>query len=205
MGGICGWIGTGKTSPPGVGPAMTGALSHRGRVEWLDWRSDGATAADGSSNSHETIVAEWSAWMRDPAAFASRLEGAFAVAALDRAGGRLVLARDRLGEKPLYYTAGPTGVAFASEIKALRAAGVVADLSLSPEALDAYLAFTYVPAPRTIFSAVHKVPAGHCVVFDLRGLAEGSPGATETNRYWKLPDRNGADSSPEEMLGILRD
>ncbi|HZI95501.1 MAG TPA: asparagine synthase-related protein, partial [Patescibacteria group bacterium] len=119
--------------------------------------------------------------------------------------GRLLLARDPFGEKPLYYVATPAGVAFASEIKALRAAGALPDLGLCAEAIDAYLAFTYIPAPRTIFRHVRKVPGGHCVVIDLRGLASGAPDATRTARYWKLPDRVGESADGSQMAAMLRD
>ncbi len=203
MGGICGWIGADHATLARDGAGMLSALSHRGTAVWLDWLCEATVAADSSFNTPATLASEWSTWMADPCAFVSRLEGSFAVAALDRRNGRLVLGRDRLGEKPLYYTAGPSGVAFASEIKALRAGGMIPDLSLSPSALDSYLAFTYVPAPRTIFSAVRKVPAGHCVVIDLRGLADGSAPAVQTLSYWKLPDRIGAGATSGRMLEML--
>jgi asparagine synthase (glutamine-hydrolysing) len=147
--------------------------------------------------------AQWSARMGDPAAYASSLEGSFAVAVLDRSAGRLVLARDRLGEKPLYYAATGAGVAYATEMKALRALAadrVPGPLSVSPQALDAYLTFTYIPAPWTIFEQVRKVPAGHAVVFDLK-----APEAAETIRYWSLPHRSGEEAAPARMLEMLRE
>jgi len=88
------------------------------------------------------------------------LRGMFAFALWDARAGKLLLARDRFGEKPLFYCERPDGFVFASELGAL-----VADertpTALSMEALDAYLALQYVPAPRTIYEAVKKLPSGH--------------------------------------------
>ncbi len=88
------------------------------------------------------------------------LRGMFAFALWDARAGKLLLARDRFGEKPLYYCERADGFVFASELGAL-----VADertpTALSMEALDAYLALQYVPAPRTIYEAVKKLPPGH--------------------------------------------
>ncbi|HEY3174498.1 MAG TPA: asparagine synthase-related protein [Candidatus Polarisedimenticolia bacterium] len=208
MGGICGWVAAGAGSPGSApGPLrepIVGALAHRGEISWLDSSLAGpCVVVDSAFNTVDAAKAAWESCSGQPAAFASRLEGSFAAAALDRRSGRLVLARDRLGEKPLYYAASPAGVAFASEIKALRgAAGTVAlpSLSILPVAVDAYLAFTYVPAPWTIFEQVRKVPAGHAVVFDLR-----EPGAEEAIRYWSLPERSGEEPAPARMMEVLRE
>ncbi|HKY32626.1 MAG TPA: asparagine synthase-related protein [Candidatus Polarisedimenticolia bacterium] len=214
MTGVCGWVRAAAGEPPAAGPGasldvMTRALSHRGPIASFAWPTPsaepGPIAADTAYNPPAELERTWAGWSSDPAAFASRLDGSFAVAALDRRRGRLVLARDRLGEKPLYYAASPSGVGFASEIKALRAAGLPHDPSLDPEALDAYLAFTYVPAPRTIFAGVRKVPAGHCVTIDLQALAAGSPDAAGASRYWDLPARIGENASPAEMLRRLEE
>jgi asparagine synthase (glutamine-hydrolysing) len=88
------------------------------------------------------------------------LRGMFAFALWDARAGKLLLARDRFGEKPLYYCERADGFVFASELGAL-----IADErtpgALSLEALDAYLALQYVPSPRTIYEAVRKLPPGH--------------------------------------------
>jgi asparagine synthase (glutamine-hydrolysing) len=97
--------------------------------------------------------------------FAARLEGMFAVALFDRARRRLVLARDRLGKKPLVWTRLPDGTfAFASELKAFAGLpGFVAEPDLA--AIDAYLALGYVPGTRTGIHGVHRVaPASLLVV-----------------------------------------
>ncbi len=106
------------------------------------------------------------------------LAGMFAFAVADFGRRRLLLARDRVGKKPLYLADDGRSVAFASELKALRAGGV--ELAIDPEALDLYLALGYVPAPWTIAAGVRKLPAGHLAVCDGNGL--------RTARYWDVQD-----------------
>ena len=110
--------------------------------------------------------------------FPARLNGMFAIALWDRSRRRLVLVRDRLGIKPLYYARLDGGaLAFASEIKALlRCPGV--DTTLDPIALDSYLALQYVPGPRTIYRGIQKLPAGHTLVADGAGIT--------VKAYWTL-------------------
>jgi asparagine synthase (glutamine-hydrolysing) len=116
--------------------------------------------------------------------FVSRLEGMFALALWDAARERLVLARDRVGKKPLLWTRLADGtLAFASELKALlRLPGVSRELD--PEALDAYLALQYVPRG-TALRGVEKLPPGHVLV------AEG--GTVRVEPYWSL------EPLPEEL------
>src|SRR5271169_4647597 len=115
-----------------------------------------------SRSDTEVIVNGWHAW--GPKVF-SRLRGMFALAIWDRRSQRLILARDRLGKKPLYYAATATAFLFGSEIKALLAwPGVprAADLS----AIDRYLTLAYVPAPDTAFVGIRKLPAAHYLVVE---------------------------------------
>jgi len=109
--------------------------------------------------------------------FLSRLRGMFAIALWDAAGERLILARDRLGKKPLVYAVRPEGLVFASELGALLmdpAVGREMDL----EALDAYLRCQAIPSPRTIYKAVRKLPPGHFLVWE--------KGSARVERYWSL-------------------
>lgn len=106
----------------------------------------------------------------------SRLRGMFAFAIWDRPRRRLLLARDRIGKKPLFYSVNGRGIAFASEIKALLADG--ASREVDPLAVHHYLTFQYVPAPLTIFRDVKKLKPGHLLVYE-----EGK--ATES-AYWSL-------------------
>lgn len=106
--------------------------------------------------------------------------GMFALALWDRQACTLALARDRLGEKPLYYGRVAGGLAFASELKALRRCPGL-DLSLDVEALQDYLRVGYVASPRSAFRSVKKLQPGVVVTFSSRN-AEGL-----TAPYWTLP------------------
>jgi asparagine synthase (glutamine-hydrolysing) len=127
-----------------------------------------------------------------------RLNGMFAFAIWDLRSRRLMLARDRVGEKPLYWTRRGSRVTFASELKALRAAGGCPD-EIDPEALDCYFTLGYIPSPRSIYRDVHKLRAGHC-------LSIGSDGVRE-RRYWQLsfaqPRAIGLDEATDELAELL--
>ena len=124
----------------------------------------------------ETIVHGWEEWGEK---LPSRLRGMFAFAVWDQRKGVLFLARDRLGQKPLYYAAEPSGrFSFASELKSLlQLPGL--DRSVDPIALSDYLSLLYVPAPRSIFRAIRKLPAGHQATVTRDSVA--------IRQYWDLP------------------
>lgn len=109
-----------------------------------------------------------------------RLEGMFGFALYDAPRARLVLARDRLGIKPLYYAVARDGtwVAFASEVRALGRSGLVAR-DPDPDALLGFLALGSVPAPSTMLRPVRCLRPGHYLVAGRGGLSE--------RRYWELP------------------
>ena len=134
-----------------------------------------------SRSDTEVIVNGWHAW--GPKIF-SRLHGMFALAIWDQRSQRLVLARDRIGKKPLYYAPTAEAFLFGSEIKALLAwPGVRRAPDLL--AIDRFLTLGYVPAPYTAFAGVRKLPAAHYLVIDAHsggGFAE-----PEVVRYWRLP------------------
>ncbi len=127
-------------------------------------------------------------------AFAERLEGMFAIALWDRAAERLVLARDRLGKKPLLFARLPDGsLAFASETKALlRLPALPRELDLGE--IDAFLALQYVP--RSGLKAIEKVPPGSIAV------AEG--GSVRLERYWS-PKPAAGGASPGEWIERVRE
>lgn len=133
----------------------------------------------------------------------ARLRGMFALAIWD--GDRLVLARDRLGIKPLYLrridsltggpTAGRASLGFASEAKAL---APLAPLKPAGESLSTYLARGYLPAPMTPFEGVEKLPAGHLAIWDGTGVS--------IERWWSLNLSAEAPSNPEMVtLAALED
>jgi asparagine synthase (glutamine-hydrolysing) len=128
--------------------------------------------------------------------FVERLEGMFALALWDAGRERLVLARDRLGKKPLLWTTLPDGtLAFASELKALLGLPALRrDLDLA--ALDAYLALQYVPGTRTPLLGVEKLAPGHLLTWE-RGRAE-------TRRYWE-PRGSEETLDEDEWLARVRE
>lgn len=127
-----------------------------------------------------------------------KLNGMFAFALWDARDRRLVLARDRVGKKPLYYYRRGSIFAFASELKALRAGGLCPD-EVDPESLDCYFSFGYVPAPRTIYKGVRKLRAAHCLVV--------YPAHETERQYWRLsfadPVPRPLDEAVEEFEGLL--
>ncbi len=131
----------------------------------------------------------------------SRLNGMFAFAIWDARAGRLLLARDRLGEKPLYYTRLADGnVLFASEIKALLLHPAISR-QLDICALEDYLTYLYIPAPRTAFSGISKVLPGERLVW--------RQGQLTHERYWRLPEtisspRGDEGALASEIEGLLR-
>jgi asparagine synthase (glutamine-hydrolysing) len=127
----------------------------------------------------------------EPAELCSRLEGMFAFAVWDAGRRRLVLGRDRLGKKPLFYWQGEGELLFASELKALLAHPLV-PRRLDEDAIPAYLTFGYVPTPRTFFAGVRSVPPGHVLTFD------ADTGATRLERYWR-PSVVGVDAERERL------
>jgi asparagine synthase (glutamine-hydrolysing) len=134
-----------------------------------------------SRSDTEVIVNGWHAW---GARIFSRLRGMFALAIWDRRSNHLVLARDRLGKKPLYYAAAADGFVFGSEIKALLAhPGMRREADLS--AIDRYLTWGYVPTPDTAFLGIRKLPAAHYLVVD--APPDGSLTRSQPVRYWRLP------------------
>ena len=109
----------------------------------------------------EVIVHAYQEW---GAECVDHLNGMFAFAILDRRREELFLARDRAGQKPLYYHHAGSRLIFASEIKALLESDEVARRP-NLAALDGYLALRYVPQPETLFAGVRVLPAGHWMRF----------------------------------------
>ena len=127
---------------------------------------------------------------------AARLNGMFAVALWDGPRRRLWLCRDHLGIKPLYYTSSGGAFWFASELPALLDLPGL-DRALDPCALGQYLALRYIPAPRSILQAVRKVPAGHSLLVDERGI--------RLEQHWILPQTTADRRSPQEWALALRE
>jgi asparagine synthase (glutamine-hydrolysing) len=110
----------------------------------------------------EVLVHAWEEWGE---AFVERLRGMFAIALWDKRRRRLLLARDRFGIKPLYYSHENGALSFASELKSmLEQPGFSREID--PQAIAAYLAFNSIPAPLTIFKAARKLPPGFLLAWE---------------------------------------
>jgi len=124
--------------------------------------------------------------------FVDHLNGMFAIAIWDARNRTLVLARDRLGIKPLYWHDDGRCIAFGSELKALLAANV-APRSIDPCSLRDYLTFGHIPAPRTIFRGIRKLEPGFVAICSAQGV--------RLHRYWDIPfaatDENNSNNSDE--------
>jgi asparagine synthase (glutamine-hydrolysing) len=144
----------------------------------------------------EVIVHAWEEWRED---CFRRFNGQWALALWDRRERRLVLSRDRLGVRPLYYTRTPTGLLFASEVKALFADPSV-NRAFDPVGMDQILTYWSTVAPRTVFQGVEQLEPGHYAVFDDHGL--------RTTPYWSIsfPERGQeAGQDLRESTEALRD
>jgi asparagine synthase (glutamine-hydrolysing) len=126
-----------------------------------------------------------------------RLTGMFAFAAWDRAARRLLLVRDRLGIKPLYYRILPDGIAFASELKALLLLGKPA---VERSAVRDFLFHGYVPAPKSIYAGISKLPAGHMLSWE--------DGRVNIECYWRpstVIAARSADDTLQRLDHLLRE
>ncbi len=125
-----------------------------------------------------------------------RIHGMFAIALWDARTRTLWAARDRAGEKPLYYAETPDGLVLASEIKALLACPDVSR-EVDLEALDQFLTYEYVPSPRTIFAAIRRLPAAHFLTWR-KGTLTIAP-------YWDAATIAPRDWSDDNAAGALRE
>ena len=134
-------------------------------------------------------------WQRHGEEMLAELEGMFAFVIYDARRGELFAARDRLGQKPLWYVALADRVVFASEAKALLAhPGVSAEVD--PKAVAFYLTLGYVPAPWSIWGGIVKLPPAHAL--------KVAGASLRPRRYWQLPDRP-MDTSGVEPVALVRD
>lgn len=134
------------------------------------------------------------------ATFIERLRGMFAFSYWDAAASALILARDRLGEKPLYYAETADGfLLFASEVGALAASGMV-DLSLDPQAVADYFLYGFVPDPKSIYRAIRKLEPGS-ILTARRGQS------LRIERYWRpefsVSHEATFETAQEELLALL--
>lgn len=122
----------------------------------------------------------------------SALRGMFAVALWDKQQHVLMLARDRMGEKPLYFYHDQKNLLFASELRALLSSGMISR-ELEPESLNMFFRYQYIPEPYTIFKSVHKLPPATYLLID------ESLNIQETC-YWRLEDSPVISGDPKKII-----
>ncbi|MBY0336534.1 MAG: asparagine synthase (glutamine-hydrolyzing) [Acetobacteraceae bacterium] len=145
----------------------------------------------------ECLLHGWRAW---GPGLLDRLTGMFAIALWDRGKGELLLARDRLGEKPLHYAPLPEGgLGFASELGALFALPAVSR-GIDPAAIEDYLALGYIPDPATAYAGIRRLPAAHMLLLRRGRALELAP-----RRYWQAPRRAArtSDAAPAALANRL--
>ena len=144
----------------------------------------------------EVLVHGWKAWGRD---LFARLDGMFALAVFDRNAGTVTLARDRFGEKPLYFAARSDAVVFGSELTALLNHPTLKDVSVSKPALQKFFAHGFFPAPHTPYEGVHKLGPGHLLSIDAKTLE------TNETSYWqfRLSDQQPPPGTVEDWAAEL--
>lgn len=190
---------------PMLGPADESVIVFNGEIyNYRELRSE-LLAMGHIFRSHsdtEVILAAWREWGTECLA---RLNGAFAFALYDLQKQQIFLARDRAGEKPLYYSVNANGLAFASEIKGLLKMGSVS-ARIDPLALDCYLATGYVPGKQCMIQGVQKLLPAQAMIFDTRTAG------VRLWHYWTLPDFQEAEPNREndkplldELEGLLQD
>jgi asparagine synthase (glutamine-hydrolysing) len=175
----------------GISLALDGALSNAAELRAsLAKRGYSFTRASDS----EVLLRAYQHWDKD---VVKQLRGQFAFAVWDARKERLLLARDRFGEKPLFLAERDGALLFASEVKALlRAPGIKAQVDL--EAVSDCLVHGYTPGPRTLFAGIRKLPAATYALWQLGRLTEV--------RYWIAPDRNpriGKGDSGDAVEGFI--
>lgn len=131
--------------------------------------------------------------------FLKHLRGMFAIALWDDKQNVCVLARDRMGEKPLYYYQDKNAFVFASEIKSILCSHLI-PFELNPTAINFFLHYNYIPTPYSPIKNLHKLPPAHYMVVDT------CDGTITMTRYWDMADQEPSTDEPSRRLrGALRD
>jgi asparagine synthase (glutamine-hydrolysing) len=157
----------------GIGIVFNGAIYNHPELR-AELKAKGYTFY--SEGDTEVLIKAYHCWGLD---FVQHLHGMFAMALFERDSGRVVLVRDRLGIKPLYYSRDGRALRFASTLPALLQAGDI-DTDIDPVALNHYLNFhAVVPAPNTLLKGVRKLPPATLMVVE-------PDGATREQAYWSL-------------------
>jgi asparagine synthase (glutamine-hydrolysing) len=138
----------------------------------------------------ETII---HAYEEYGAAFVDHLRGMYAFALWDARARRLILGRDRMGEKPLYLARLGDSLVFASELRALIRAGIV-PFKLDPQAVNLYYHYGYVPEPACMVAGIRKLPAAHLLTIDVEDWT------FHERCYWRMSDAPALEGNPGELI-----
>jgi asparagine synthase (glutamine-hydrolysing) len=130
-------------------------------------------------------------YLRHKEDFLSKIDGSFSLALHDCKQKKLILARDRLGTKPLFYYAREDCVVFGSETKMVLQSGML-EKRVNLSAIDCLLSYGYIPCPLTMFEGIHQVKPGHLMIFDKDGAKE--------QEYWKFKYNPARRKEPIEHL-----
>jgi asparagine synthase (glutamine-hydrolysing) len=162
----------------------------------------GAGHSFNTQSDTEVLVHGYEQWGE---AMVERLNGMFAFAVLDRRKGAVLLARDRMGIKPLHYAIAGKRLVFASELKAMLRDPALRN-GIDPAALDDYLAYEFVPSPGSIVRGISKLEPAHTLTFS---VADGSH---RLRRYWspelgagEMAPRRSLDEECDELRSVLRE
>lgn len=151
-----------------------------------------------SQTDTEVLLAAYAEWGDD---CLQRVRGMFAFLLWDKPRQRLLVARDRLGIKPLYWAQIGNTLLFGSELKALLASGYITP-QLNLQAVQHYLAFYSVPTPLTMLDGVHALPPGHKLVVDAALMRHNN--TVQTEAYWRLPVARPVNTPFDELRDELR-
>jgi len=174
----------------------TAAIVYNGEVyNFLDLRRD-LERAGHTFTTHTDAEVVLHLWEDEGEAVVEKLRGMFAFAIWDTRSRTLLLARDRLGKKPLYYCLDGPRVLFASELKSILQDPAV-PRDLAPEAVDLFFTFLYVPSPWSIFRSIRKLPPASVLVW--------RDGKARVRRYWDLHFRPDPTRSVEVLEEQLRE
>jgi asparagine synthase (glutamine-hydrolysing) len=125
--------------------------------------------------------------------FVDHLRGMYAFALWDNRARRLILCRDRMGEKPLYLVSAGDSLFFASELRALIRAGIV-PFKLDPQAVNLYYHYGYVPEPTCMVAGIRKLPAAHVLTVDVDNWR------VHERCYWRMSDAPALEGNPGQLI-----